>query len=297
MRSDEPPQKPIDEVAPLLLDVQENLDGENGLSDLARQYGCSPFHFHRLFTSAVGETPKQHVERLRLERAAYKLAITADSVLVIALAVGFKNHETFSRAFKRALGRTPAAFRRACKAAQTERLERNRAFCGDGCRLSEVRFVLLPPATLLAVRNHGAYAELTPPFVKGDALWSSLAAWAKRRGFAYEPLAYTISYDDPTMTPKSLQRLDACIPIGETVIARGRFRRLDFAGGRYAGIEHVGPLTTIDQAYRNLADGVRRSSRYRLDEGPPIQIFRQVHLNGDPSANVTEVYFPVRPSR
>jgi DNA gyrase inhibitor GyrI len=99
------------------------------------------------------------------------------------------------------------------------------------------------------------------------------------------------------MTPKTLQRLDACIPIGETVTGRGRFRRLDFAGGRYAGIEHVGPLSTIDQAYRNLADGVRRSSRYSFDEGPPIQIFRKVHLNGDPSANVTEVYFPVRPSR
>src|SRR5688572_6286599 len=100
----EAPDDPIQELIPLLIDVQDHLDREISLGSLARQYGYSPFHFHRFFSSAVGETPKQHIDRLRLERAAYKLAITGETVLAIALGVGFNNHETFSRAFKRAFG-------------------------------------------------------------------------------------------------------------------------------------------------------------------------------------------------
>src|SRR5580765_1341285 len=103
----------LEEVTPLLIDVQGNLDGELSLEALARQFGYSPFHFHRLFSNAVGETPKQHVHRLRLERAAYKLAITSEPVFEIALAVGFNNHETFSRAFKRSFGYTPKDYREA----------------------------------------------------------------------------------------------------------------------------------------------------------------------------------------
>src|SRR5688572_11190797 len=134
----------MEEVTPLLIEVQERLEGDVSLSALARRYGYSPFHFHRFFSKTVGETPKQHVDRLRLERAAYKLAITRESVLHIALSVGFKNHETFSRAFKRAFNYTPRDYRRGCRAAQRQRLERNKNFCGNGCLLSDVRFVSLP---------------------------------------------------------------------------------------------------------------------------------------------------------
>src|SRR5688572_5918295 len=182
-------EDPIQEVIPLLIDVQSNLDQEISLESLARQYGYSPFHFHRFFSSAVGETPKQHVERLRLERAAYKLAITGESVLEIALSVGFKNHETFSRAFKRAFKYTPRGYRRACRAAQADRLARNRSFRGEGCLLSDVQFVTLPKAIFLAIRRHGAYASCPTPFLEEDTLWNDLVDWAKQNKVSYSPLA------------------------------------------------------------------------------------------------------------
>jgi hypothetical protein len=64
----------------------------------------------------------------------------------------------------------------------------------------------------------------------------------------------------------------------------------------FGGIEHTGPLSTIDQAYRTLADGIRRSERYVFGEGPPVQIYRQIRIGDDPSAYQTEVYFPVQPA-
>jgi AraC family transcriptional regulator len=295
MPIEETSEHSIQKVIPLLIDVQCNLDQEITLESLAQHYGYSPFHFHRFFSHAVGETPKQYVDRLRLERAAYKLAVTSETVLEIALSVGFNAHETFARAFKRASGCSPRDYRRAARVAQAERLERGGGFRGAGCLLSDVRFVSLPAMTLLAIRRHGPYAEFEPaPFLDGDTFWNDLVDWAKRNCVPYHPLAFAISYDDPTVTPKALQRLDACIPTSGEVTAAGRIRRIDFTGGRYGVIEHAGPLSTIDQAYRSLADGIRRSRRYVFDEGPPLQIFRKVHLGGEPSANVTEVYFPVR---
>ncbi|HEV8378298.1 MAG TPA: AraC family transcriptional regulator [Tepidisphaeraceae bacterium] len=273
--------------------MQQHLDHDLSLESLARQYGYSPFHFHRFFSKTVGETPKQHIDRLRLERAAYKLAITRETILDIALSVGFKNHETFSRAFKRAFNYTPRDYRRASRIAQRERLERNRNFRGDGCLLSDVRFVSLPAMTFLAIRRHGAYFDCPIPFRKGDNLWTVLVAHAQRNKIPHHPLAFVISYDDPTVTPGPLQRLDACIPMGGGITSQGQIRHVEFAGGRYCGIEHAGPLSTIIQAYRAVADGIRRS-RYSFDEGPPIQIYRNIHIGGDPAANLTEVYFPVR---
>ena len=287
-------ENPMEEVIPLLIDVQSNLDRDISLDSLARQYGYSPFHFHRFFSKTVGETPKRHVDRLRLERGAYKLAITGETVLEIGLSVGFKNHETFSRAFKRAFGCSPRDYRRACRAAQAEWSERKRGFRGEGCLLSDVRFVSLPAMEFLAIRHHGAYAELPEPFLERDALWTELVDWAKRNRVAHRPLAFLICYDDPTLTPPALQRVDACVPVRGEVAAEGRIRRLGFPGGRYGGIEHAGPLSTIEQAYWTVADGIRRSRGYVFGEGPPVQIYRKVHIGGDPAANLTEVYFPVR---
>lgn len=285
----------MNDLVPLLIEVQHDLDSQLSLEALAKKYGYSPYHFHRFFSNAVGETPKQHVDRLRLERAAYHLAVTDDSVLGIAIKVGFKNHETFTRAFKRAVDWTPIEYRRACREAQRERLERNRDFRGDGCTLSEVRFTSLPSMLLLAIRHYGPYAECPVPLTDGDTLWTELMRWAEHNKLSHSQLPIVISYDDPTVTPGPMQRLDACIPCPTEFVPEGSIRRLEFAGGRFGGIEHVGPLETIPQAYRNLADRIRRSDRYCFDEGPPVQIYRKLHVGGDPDVNVTEVYFPVRP--
>ena len=99
MPTNEAPHERLQELVPLLIDVQRQLDQDLSLESLAQQCGYSPFHFHRVFSREVGETPKQYVDRLRLERAAYKLAITGERILEVALSVGFKNHESFSRAF------------------------------------------------------------------------------------------------------------------------------------------------------------------------------------------------------
>ncbi len=281
----------IPDLASLLVRVEQMFDGDAKLGALARAFEHSPFHFHRVFSDVVGETPKRYVERLRLERAAYRLAITDDTVLDVGLSVGFASHETFSRAFRRVIGRSPSQYRAAAKAAQRQRMDRNRTFRGDGCLLSDVRFEETRATWLLAIRRVGAYAEFAPR--SGAVIWEELQGWALRHGVASAPVRLGLFPDDPGLTPPALQQSDICIPIETPGPGDDRIRCIELVGGAYGVIEHVGPHRTVDQAYRNLADGIRRSGKYTFRDGPPVQIYHLFPASPD-EASHAEVRFPVR---
>jgi len=84
----------------VLVYIQQRLDDELALPQLARVAHFSPYHFHRIFRGMVGESVKGHIRRLRLERAATHLKQTRRSVTRIAFEAGFEAHESFTRAFR-----------------------------------------------------------------------------------------------------------------------------------------------------------------------------------------------------
>lgn len=287
----------LEEMIPLLIQVQRDLDQDLDLESLAERFGYSAFHFHRVFRENVGETPRQYVQRLRLEKAAYKLLISAEGILDIGLSVGFKNHETFTRAFRRRFGCPPSEYRNSGKMAQAERLERNRNFKGENCVLSDVRFETLRPMHLLAIRNLGDYYDIPVPFCKQDHLWNRLVKWADAKSVSHRSLAIGLYHDNPTVTPPTAQRCDACIPIDEPVAGTQRIRCLDFSGGPYGVIEHCGPASTLIQGFRNLADGIRRSKKWVFRDGPAIEIVRDEHVDSESSLNQTDIYFPIKKAK
>ena len=79
---------------------------------LADRAHTSRYHLGRLFRHATGETPGRFRRRLLLERAAYRLAATEDSVTDTAFDAGFETLEAFTRAFRKAYGTSPSLFRR-----------------------------------------------------------------------------------------------------------------------------------------------------------------------------------------
>ncbi len=81
------------------------------LEDAARHACMSPFHFHRLFSRAFGETPHAYLTRLRMERARQLLLGTDLPVTEICLEVGYSSLGTFSRRFHERFGRPPSDYR------------------------------------------------------------------------------------------------------------------------------------------------------------------------------------------
>lgn len=260
-------QNDIESITPLLVELQIGLDGNLNLDELASRYGYSRYHFHRWFKKTVGETPRQYVERLRMEKAAYKLWITDDSILDIALTVGFKNHETFSRACKRYFKTSPRELREA-GLSRKQKVISNHRWPPTDCVLSPVRFQTLRPMTLLAIRNVGGYGTIPEPLSAQDKLWTRILGWADERKVKYQPIALSIFYDNPWLTPEAAQQADACVPVAGPVKGTRTIRCLDFEGGEFATIEHSGPLSTRWQAFRKLADTVHASDTYAIPPEP-----------------------------
>ena len=81
------------------------------LERVARAAGLSPFHFHRVFQSLVGETLADFVKRLRLEKALYMMSHSRRlSLTAVALECGFSSSSDFSRCFRQRFGVPPSAF-------------------------------------------------------------------------------------------------------------------------------------------------------------------------------------------
>jgi AraC-like DNA-binding protein len=96
--------------------IDANCERDIDLRAAAAQAGLSPFHFLRVFTRVAGVTPHQYLLRSRLRRAARLLAASDGMVTDVAFACGYNDLANFTRAFGRAAGRSPAAFRNFCKA-------------------------------------------------------------------------------------------------------------------------------------------------------------------------------------
>ena len=110
-------------IPALLVYIQAHLDKDLSLAALSAKASLSPAHFQRTFHALVGETPKNYVARLRLERAAFRLLIHDATLLDMALDCGFHNHETFTRAFRRRYGMPPSRYRASVRTQAQQRLE------------------------------------------------------------------------------------------------------------------------------------------------------------------------------
>jgi AraC family transcriptional regulator len=81
------------------------------LRDIAAAVDVHPGHLSREFDRFFGVGPGEYVRQLRVEYAAGQLADTDTPMVEIALAAGFTDQAHFSRAFRRATGRSPREHR------------------------------------------------------------------------------------------------------------------------------------------------------------------------------------------
>jgi len=160
----------------LLVHIQAHLDEDLSLAVLSAKASLSPAHFQRTFQALVGETPKNYVARLRLERAAFRLLIHDETFLDIALDCGFQNHETFTRAFRRRFGMPPSSYRAWVRTQAQQRQETATEQPGDAYSISETKIRRLRRADLAFIRHVGPYDAVS------DTLFDSLEDWATGQG-------------------------------------------------------------------------------------------------------------------
>ena len=101
------------QVRRVLAYIEANLDQTVRNKDLAAVVRLSPFHFAVAFHNSVGESPHAYVIRRRVERAQGLMLSTDRSLSDIAGECGMADQAHLTRLFRKIVGESPAAWRRA----------------------------------------------------------------------------------------------------------------------------------------------------------------------------------------
>ncbi|WP_334074400.1 MULTISPECIES: AraC family transcriptional regulator [Paenibacillus] len=92
--------------------IEERLEKELKMEDIARNAGFSPYHFHRIFQLLTKNTVSDYVRKRRLTHAAGELFDSEIRIIDLAVKYQFESQEAFTRAFKRMFRIPPGQFRR-----------------------------------------------------------------------------------------------------------------------------------------------------------------------------------------
>lgn len=278
--------------------IHANLDQPlslNGLADVAR---FSPFHFHRIFKSLVGETLERYIQRARLEKAAnLLLRHPRDTILDTAVACGFSSAAVFSRAFRAHFGTSPSKFRNQ-KKSNLGKVDRKlgKALAGDvgynvekisasasqkSQMLINIEVEKLPPMHVAYIRHIQGYRKGIPDSRIRQA-FERIYRWASARDLVGPgTLVLGIPYDNPDITPEDRCRYDACITIPQEIVAsQGIVGIQDIPGGKYAvcrievGASEAHRLSeVIEHLYDYLYGEWLPGSGYQADDKPPLELY------------------------
>jgi AraC family transcriptional regulator len=257
--------------------LQEHLDRDLSIDELARLASFSEFHFHRIFREIVGEPVAEHVRRLRLERAALELYYTERPIKQIAADVGYGSHEALTRAFVAQFAATPAEYRSRLAKPWGSTLEDSVFSPAETAgydpfqineRIRKIEIVQVPPQRVAYMRSVGDYqTELA-------ATWGRLFQWMLPRGMGGQHARkFNVPLDNPDVTPPEKQRADCCIEVDDDFQPEGEVGVQMLPGGTYAVAVHVGPWPLVRMAWHWIFNVWLPRSGHRFRQAPAYEVF------------------------
>jgi AraC family transcriptional regulator len=262
--------------------IEHNLGETLDVPHLACLASISPFHFHRVFSSYVGQPVLSYVRRLRLERAAWLILFRRASVTEAALAAGYGTTAAFTRAFTRHFGLSPLRMTRQLLL----RRQQNgvHAPLPRGPQIRE-----LAPLDVIGIQRVGPYNQ--SPW----EAWSDLRQYLTASGQGNRPhMRIGIPLDWPEITKPEARRYEACV--AASLAPRGRIFRKQVPGGLHAVFEHRGPYEELQGVQESLYWHWLPRSSFRPRMLPALHIYLdQNPREVDPRTLRTEICMPIEP--
>lgn len=292
--------------------IDSNLDQTLELKTIADIANFSPFHFHRIFTFLIGETPIDYIQRLRVEKAAWKLREEEQqSVTEIAYECGFGSVSLFSRTFKKYFNMTPSKFRKVEKPVYSQngnifskngqllrknlkdKQEGNTDFCiVESNQLyfmkTNIEVKEMPEMQAVYVRHIGAFNQI------GEA-YGKLFKWAYPRGL-YTPnvsKSATVTHDDPSVTELDKVRQSACIIIEKDVKVDGEIGKLTIPRGKYAVGRFELGFTDFEKAWNSMCHWFTESG-YQQGDGCTYELYHNDYTTHPEQKHIVDICIPVK---
>jgi DNA gyrase inhibitor len=286
--------------------IENNLDKQFTLDELALVSHFSKFHFSRIFWGMMGETPFEFIARIRLEKAASMLRMYPhEPVLQIAMRCGYNDKSVFSRNFKSLFRVSPSAWRKMnsnnsqllSNSSQHE-AEDAGYFCDESkiprrltMESKPVEVKNFPATTVAYVRHTGPYMGNSELF---GSLFNKLFAWAGPRGLIRpDSRSFAVYHDDPSVTDAQKLRLSICLEVPPGTPVDGEIGSMELEAGKYVMARYQLLPQDFPQAWRWLFGNWFPNSGYQPDDKLPFEIYY-----GQPGADgklTVDICVPVKP--
>ncbi|MBQ8894838.1 MAG: AraC family transcriptional regulator [Clostridia bacterium] len=98
----------------VILYTESHRDQPMTLTEVAKAVGYSPSHISKRFRLLTGHTFKEHTDYLKMQQALEYL-LNGKSIAEVSEALGYASSQSFSRAFRRVMKKSPAQMMKYCK--------------------------------------------------------------------------------------------------------------------------------------------------------------------------------------
>lgn len=266
----------------VLIYIEEHIDQDMTLRDLAKIACYSPFHFHRIFQIVVGETVYQYIKRLRLERSAGMLLYTERPVTEIALDAHFDTPSSFTKAFKKGLGHAPKNYRTLGQTIE-ETLK-------EIPMIKPSKIENTKDLSVLFIRRYGNYNK--SPWEAWMAMSQFLGPYNMDKK---QIRCFGVLHDDSRITEETKVRYDACVFIPQKVEAKGEVGKETIKGGKYAVFIHHGSYEELEQVFVSIYMKWLPKSKESYDNTRPpfCEHLHMEYIKTDPKKLVTKIYIPL----
>ena len=295
----------FERINKVVLHIEQAIDRDMSLDELAQLASFSPFHFQRVFKEVMGETPKQFIKRLRLEEAARILAFSpGQKILEVAFKTGYQSLEAFSRAFKDYYSISPDNFRRCSEIEYIKIIQRPYIQKGVNETKLEISFSNHQPEyenlkieIVKRAPQKCVYLKTTldsPQLIVG--CFKRIRQWSQVRGLCADNTnLFSVLLDYPIFTPMDKCRFLVCAGVDEPVTNIGLVSYLEIPSDRYASFQIEGGVPEIFKAAAFLVHSWMPSNGYKIKLEPVILVPQRNPETSAFSDNLYQVFLPVQP--
>ncbi|MDU1904689.1 MAG: AraC family transcriptional regulator [Dysgonomonas sp.] len=290
----------IKRINKILYFIEDNLDGDLSLKTLSQVAAFSQFHFHRIFSTMVGESLNDYVVRKRIERIASILLVgTDDNLTDIAYRYGFSSVNTFSKTFKKFYGISPTIFSRKkpeiFSKIGIELVTDEKYFCiANHLKKwmdmnAKVEIKELPEMKLAGITTFGNFEQTNKNYLR-------LFKWANDNGLieGKEVKVITIYYDNPHVTASMEKvRHAECITVDDRIKAVGDITPVINPKGRYAvGRFEIPPGDEFKKAWEGMYSAVIEND-YKFRDGGYMEIFHNDCRDHPEKKFIVDICIPI----
>ncbi|EZH76001.1 hypothetical protein ATO12_04215 [Aquimarina atlantica] len=288
----------IKRISYILDFIEKNLDANLSLEQLSKKAHYSSYHFHRVFSTIIGENLNQYINRKRIERIASILLVgTNKSIKELAYNYGFNSESSFSRAFKKYYGISPTTFITEGKMTLSkigiESFTTEKYICSiDNTKKwiemnAQITVKELQEIQLAGIMHIGEFDKI-------GNMYQRLIAWGNKKemlpssGFK----AITIYHDNPNITQTPKVRYSACITINKEFKTEGEIRPFTIQRGDYVIGNFEIEAKDFPKAWESMSLWVL-DNNYKFRDGDYFEVYHNDHKTHPEQKFIVDICIPI----